>query len=322
MTIPAPDQPGARLLGAYSMAPADPVAETELYDGVARLGVAGLEMPLPPEGAPSLEPGWLARNLRPEWDLLLTCIPTVMSRLGTDPAHGLASADDASRRRAVADVARARDLALHLADTHGRRQVTAIQVHSAPGPDLGTRDAFARSLEEILGWDTAGAEFLVEHCDALVDGQSAAKGFWTLEDEIATIRRVAGDAPAGTALGVSINWGRSAIEGRSAQTALAHLETAVEAGLLRALVLSGASDVETPWGPAWGDAHIPPRGQDPALAASSASLLGPDEVAAALDVATRGGTDPLIAVKVSVRPRDVDVATRLAVARAALDLTR
>ena len=297
------------LLGAYAMAPKDPDAEEVFYAGVADLGVRGLELPLPLEGAPSLEPAWIERNVRPAWDLLVTCIPTVMGRLGSDAAYGLASHDETGRARAVGDVARARDLALRLADQHGRQRVVAIQVHSAPGPVGGSRDALARSLDEILAWDLAGAEVLVEHCDALVAGQPPAKGFWSLQEEIAAVRSVG----AAGRLGIAINWGRSAIEGRSIRTPVEHVQAALEAGLLRAVVLSGATDADTQWGPAWGDAHIPPRGDDPALA--PASLLGRPQIAATLRAA---GNAPLLAVKVSVRPKDASVPARLAVARAAL----
>jgi len=304
--------PAELLLGAYAMAPAGLKAEEAFYAGVADLGVGGLEFPLALEGAPSLEPSWLVRNVRPAWDLLVTCIPTVMGRLLREPAYGLASVDEAGRSLALVDVARARDLALGLADEHGRRRVVAIQVHSAPGPTGGSRDALSRSLAQILEWDLAGAVLLVEHCDAPVPGQLAAKGFWSIQDEIAAVRAVGVDADR---LGLSINWGRSAIEGHSAGTAIEHVRAAVDAGVLRAVVLSGASDVPTPWGPAWSDAHIPPRGADPALAASAASLLGQEEITATLRAA---GDVPRIAVKVSVRPKDADVPTRLAVARAAL----
>ena len=305
--------PADLLLGAYAMAPTGPADEETFYAGVAELGVGGLELPLPLEGAPSSEPSWIARNVRPAWDLLVTCIPTVMGRLGSSPAYGLASTDEAGRARALDDVARAQDLALRLADEHGRRRVIAIQVHSAPGPAGGSQDAFARSLDQILAWDLAGAQVLVEHCDALVSQQTAAKGFLSIEDEIAAV----GAAGAGAdQLGLSINWGRSAIEGRSAQTAVEHVRVAVEVGVLRAVILSGASDVRTPWGPAWSDAHIPPRGDAAALAASSASLLGPDEISATLRVA---GDVPCVAVKISMRPKDASVHARLAVARAALD---
>jgi hypothetical protein len=300
------------LLGAYAMAPAEPAAEEAFYSGVANLDVGGLELPLPLKGVRALDPKWLARNVRPSWDLLVTCIPTVMERLATDHGYGLASADDAARSRALDDVARARDLALQLADATGRRRVVAIEVHSAPGPVGGTREALSRSLEQILTWDLAGAELLIEHCDARLAGQNAAKGFWSLGDDVAAVL-AAGARKAG--LGLSINWGRSAIEGRNSRTAVAHVKAAAAAGVLRAVVLSGASAVDSPWGPAWADAHIPPRGDDAALEASSSSLLGVDEMVATLRVA---GRIPWFAVKVSVRPKDASVAARLAVARAAL----
>ena len=301
------------LLGAYAMAPADPAAEEAFYAGVAELGVGGLELPLPLPGARTLDPAWFTRIVRPEWDLLVTCIPTVMGRLATTPGYGLASTDEEGRALALADVGRARDLALRLADTHGRRRVVGIQVHTAPGPPPGSRDALARSLEQMLTWDLAGAELLIEHCDALVAGQDAAKGFLTLEDEITAVRATGAEAER---LGLSINWGRSAIEGRSVRTAVGQVQAAAEAGLLRAVVLSGAASTATPWGPAWGDAHIPPRGDDAALEASTESLLGPDQIAETLRAA---GDTPRLAVKVSIRPRDADVPTRLALAQAALE---
>jgi hypothetical protein len=64
--------------------------------------------------ARTFEPSWLARNVQPSWDLLMTCIPTVMGRLATDHSYGLASADGAARARALDDVEQARDLALRL----------------------------------------------------------------------------------------------------------------------------------------------------------------------------------------------------------------
>lgn len=307
--------PADLLFGAYAMAPADPAAEEAFYAGVAEIGVRGLEMPVPLEGAPQLEPAWISRNVQPAWDLMLTCIPTVMGRLGTDGEYGLASTDDDARARALADVARARDLARRLADEHGRTRVVAIQVHSSPGPGRGSREAFARSLTTIAGWDLAGADVLAEHCDARIPRQDAAKGFLSLDDEITSMRQVIGADPAAGPFGLSINWGRSAIEGRHAGTATEHVAAAAATGLLRAVVLSGATDTAGAWGPAWADTHIPPRGDDPALAASATSLLGPVEIAETLAAA---GPSPLVAVKVSVRPKDADVATRLAVARAAL----
>lgn len=302
------------LLGAYAMAPKEPRDEAAFYAGVAELAVSGLELPLPPEGAPSLTTEWRRAHLHPEWDYLMTVIPTVVRRVKDDPHYGLASVDPDGRRAALADVGRARDVALAIADEQGRRAVVAVQVHSAPGPVGGSPEALALSLEEIASWELAGADVLVEHCDAAVPGRPAAKGYLTLADELAAVASVGSEHA-----GVSINWGRSAIEGRSAATPLEHIRAAVDWGVLRAVVFSGATDQETAWGPAWGDAHIPPSSdaQGPPLGAFVASLLGPDEIAAALGSA---GVQCHVAVKVAVRPTDADVATRLAVARAALAL--
>ncbi|WP_456786211.1 DUF4862 family protein [Cellulomonas sp. P5_C5] len=303
------------LLSGYIAAPEDPAEEDEFFAGLVDLGIGGIEHALPVEGTRSLEPAWVARNLRPEWDVVVSLVPTMMPRLGVAPTYGLGSLDEDQRAHALADVARARDLAVTLAQADGRRRVSAIEVHSAPGPRGGSVEAFSRSLDEILGWDLAGAELLVEHCDAYVPGLTPAKGFWTLEDELVVVR--AKGLPADV-LGMCVNWGRSVIEGRSTATAVEHTQAVAEAGLLRMLVLSGATGAETPWNPPWSDMHIPPRSDDhPALAASANSLMGLAEITETLKVA---GDVPRVGVKVGVRPTDADVATRLAVARASLEL--
>ncbi|HEY3545013.1 MAG TPA: DUF4862 family protein [Propionicimonas sp.] len=320
----------APLLGAYAMAPPGGADGEAFYAGLGELPIGGLELPVggvePPVGGvdlrvggfergPGVDDARLQRHVRPAWELMTTGIPTVMARLGVDRSFGLSSTDADARARAVADVAVVRDLALRLADRHGRRRVVSIQVHTAPGPGRGSLDALARSLEEILRWDLAGAEVVVEHCDALVVGQPAAKGFWRLEDEVATLRQVVGaDDPR---VGLSINWGRSAIEGRSARTPVDHIRVAREAGLLRTLVLSGVANADTAWGPAWADAHLPPRGEAPALAASAVSLLDAPAVAEAVRAA---GPACRLAVKVAIRPLGASTAARVAVARAAVEL--
>lgn len=300
-------------VSAYITAPTGHAAEDAFFDAVATLDVGGLEYALHPEGTRTLEPAWVDAHVPAAWDLVVTLVPTMTVRRAHRPAYGLGSTDEEQRRHALADVARARDLARALADRHGRRRVAAIEVHSAPGPRDGSLDALTRSLDEVLGWDLAGAELLLEHCDALVEGQEPAKGFHRLEDEL---RVVQGFGLAPDVLGMSVNWGRSAIEGRDPALAVAHTRAVADAGLLRALVLSGATDVDSAWGPAWSDTHIPPRGEDPALAASAVSLLGPDEVAATLAAA---GDVPRVGLKWAARPAEADVAARLAIVRASID---
>ncbi len=315
------------LLAAYPLAPADPAAERAFYEGVAGLDISGLETPLPPDDGRLADPAWLLQNVAAAHDLLLTCVPTVVHRRTLDRAYGLASTDDAGRRRALLDVRRACDLAAALADRSGRPRVLGIELQSAPGPDGGSADALLRSLAEVQTWERAGARLVLEHCDALVPGQEPQKGFLSLAAEIEAVRALGGGADA-DAPGIGINWGRSAIEGRSAATPVEHLRDAAASGLLATFVLSGAAGTDGPWGPAWTDAHLPPRGDDPALADAGSSLLGVGEIRESLVAAgigtgataraTPGARATLLGVKVAPPPRPGDVASRLALAEATL----
>ena len=291
-------------------------SESDFYSGLATASIDLIEFPLLAEGAYSLDPAWIEAHLAPEWDLMITAIPRTMARLGDMATYGLASTDEGGRAAALADIAHARDLAQDLAQRSGRSRVVAIELHSAPGPHLGSLEALERSLTEILGWDFTGAELLIEHCDALIEGQEAAKGFFTLDDEIEVLTRFEETHPGRT--GISINWGRSAIEGRGCETATAHIEAAREAGLLRALIFSGATGADSAWGPAWSDGHIPPAGPDGPLAPSSDSLLDDAAMRAALEAA--GPDVAYLGAKISIRPLDADVPTRLAIAQATLGM--
>ena len=302
--------PAGLFLSAYISAPTDPVDEDAFYDAVARLDIDGLEFALFPAGARTLEPDWIREHVNPGHDLIVSLVPSMVAALGSAPTYGLASTDDMQRKRALTDVGRACDLAVRLAAEYGTRRVVAIEVHTAPGPRGGSLEAFERSLAEILTWDRAGAELLVEHCDADVPGQTPAKGFFLLADEIAVVRSF--DLPA-EVLGMSLNWGRCAIEGHGSRLPVEHIQAVTDAGLLRAYIFSGATGEDTMWGPAWTDMHIPSRGDAPALAASEASLLGPDEIAETIRAI---GDTPRIGLKFGIRPADADVATRLAVVEA------
>ncbi len=242
------------LLGGYAMAPADPAESAAFYAALGELPLGGLEMP-----APATDDAIDARCRQPDAPAGLgrdaRLIPVVMGHRVADPARGLASDDDEARGRALADVARAVELARRVADEDGTGRVTAIEVHSAPGPEQGSISSLARSLATIADWDLAGAQIVLEHCDALGPAQTPSKGFLTLADEIAAIH-AAGDPEA---VGIGINWGRSAIEGRSASTPVEHVRMAREAHLLRAVVLSGATGSTTAWERA-GPMRTSPRG--------------------------------------------------------------
>lgn len=314
-----PRTPGPQhLLGAYALAPSDDADRAEFNAALATLPIDALEHPLAMPGDPACDVDSVLRDIPAHLDLVVTCIPRTMKRLSTDGSYGLASSDTAGRAAAIADLADVRDLARELADRSGRARVRTIEIHTAPAPShasargtVGAADALRRSLDEITSWDLTGASVVIEHCDALVEGQEPAKGFWTLEDEIAALLD-----HGHPALGLMLNWGRSAIEGRSAAAPLAHAELACASGLLRGVIFSGATDRATPWGSPWADAHIAPAGEPAALAASSGSLL--DDAAVASVLAAAGPLEH-VGMKVTAAP-GTDVSGRIAVARAALDL--
>lgn len=309
------------ILGAYAASPTaiawDPAAEAGYLDRVAELpGVAGLEVAF--TGQPDRDRPQLDLAARPGWVLVLSSLLGTVTRNAGDPSFGLASPAAEGRRAALDVVASLREETRRLNDVAGRRAVAAVEVYSAPSR-RGTRQAFASSLEEVGGWDWDGASLTVEHCDAVRPDTIPQKGYLSLADEI---QAVAGN-PAFA--GVTINWGRSAIEGRSAATAVEHVTSAASAGALAGLMFSGAAAVPGPFGDAWLDAHLPPSGDSACPAGDDdatepTSLLGPAQLAETL--AAAAGRQLFTGVKIGVRPRDMPPDLRLRYLRTAIRMVR
>lgn len=292
-------------VGAYAAAAGlDQDAEAELYRGLAGLGVAGLEQPF----FGSLHPrddAWLMSQIRPEWSLVLTPLPGVMQRVQADERFGLASADEDGRRRALDFAESARRSVETLHRVLGRRAVRAVFLHSAPR--LGGTGAassverFADSLSALRALDWQGAKLLVEHCDAAVPEHAPDKGFLRVEDEVLAVKLSSGATPAG----VAVNWGRSAVETRSAEGPLEHLSRALQADLLGALFFSGATPSPGDYGP-WRDSHAPFSTSFPD------SILTPAAAREALDFAAGC---PIVGLKLQTKPASLSPAQRLAVIR-------
>lgn len=297
-------------VGAYAAsAGLDEAAEAALYAGLAGLGVAGLEQPF--FGAlHRRDEGWLIGQIRPDWSLVLTTLPGTMDRLTDDRRFGLASADFDARQRAVDYLENARLAVEKLNRALGRRAVRAVMVHSAPRLN-GSRvkrslDGFAEALTDLRERDWQGATLLVEHCDAALPGQEPDKGFLRIEDDVLAARLSEGPTP----VGVAINWGRSAVETRSAEGPLEHIARAVQADLLGALFFSGATPAHPDYG-AWRDSHAPFSTSVPE------SILTPAAAKAALAEAP---ACPIIGLKLQTKPASLTVPQRLAVIQAGLTI--
>jgi hypothetical protein len=264
-----------QIIAGYISAPLDATAATGYYEKLVTVPDAtGLELSW--AGA---ETGAGLYDLIPDdWSVTLNLIGATMLACQRDAAFGLASPDPAGRAAAIRMVRDTCD-AIHAAnDRLGRRAVVAVELQSAPG--FGQREfvaqaeAFGRSLEDLAGMDWDGSALLVEHCDAFIAGQTPVKGFLTLEEELDVL------TPLDGAVGLSLNWGRSVIEGRRVERAAQHAEMAASSGRLRAYTFSGAAGAATAYGAAWADAHHPFAETDEPGYGEPASLMTREQVAA------------------------------------------
>lgn len=299
-------------IGAYAATQSlDQDDEAAFYEGLAGLGVAGLEQPF--HGTlHRRDEAWLIGQIRPDWTVVLTTLPWTMGRLADDKRFGLASADEDGRGRALDFAESARRAVERLNRALGRRAVVGVELHSAPrlggSGAASSVEAFADSLTRLRAQDWQGAAILVEHCDAPMPGRACDKGFLRIEDEVLAAKLSEGKTP----IGVSINWGRSALETRSAQGPIEHLRRAAQAELLGALFFSGAAASHPEYGD-WRDTH------PPFSTACPGSLLTPAAAKAAL--AEAPGC-PIVGLKLQTKPATLSVPRRLAVIKDGLDALR
>ncbi|KRA24533.1 hypothetical protein ASD65_08960 [Microbacterium sp. Root61] len=294
------------VVGAYAASPAhrqwDPSAESAFFEALAATpGIGALELPWLGSIHPH-DDGWLHRSLPATLRAVVTDIPYTMGRIGAAPAYGLASHDEDGRRAAIADVRLLLDDVRAFDDAQSRSVVGVVELHSAPRGARGGVDPLVRSLTEIAGWEWGSVDLVLEHCDAWRDGQAPEKGFLDLSVELDAIER------SGTPIGISLNWGRSAIEGHSADTPVAHAREAAERGLLRGFIASGAAATETAFGPAWIDAHLPFAPSPTIAHGTPGSLMTETAVA---DVVRAAGRLDWAGVKVGCAQDAASVADRV-----------
>ncbi|MEW1811974.1 DUF4862 family protein [Pseudarthrobacter phenanthrenivorans] len=268
---------------AYNAAPAgltaDEAAEDLWYAALrSEPRIDGLELPfhngeLHPQGLDRL-----VSLLDPGWSNTVSAMSVTLAASTVDPWYGLASTEDTGRRRALDDITSAHEETLRLQQRLGSQSVRAFALQSAPLADRSSVGAFTDSLQEIAGWDWGNIALLVEHSDARIPGQKPQKGYLALADEIAAVQSVT-DSGA-RRIRHLLNWGRSAIEGRSPTTPGEHIDTLGAA--LGAFTFSGAGPTSTSRGNAWEDVHLGLATDEPA------SLLTKDGVRRAIEKLPEG----------------------------------
>lgn len=280
---------------------------------VAEVGsIRGLEIPFWGTTSGRNDYEHALKHVPNDWDHVITTIPAAWMAVSSGNVDfGLASRNSNGREAAVREMGAVRDLVERVCERMGKPCVLAVQLASAPrvpGSRAGA-DSFAlrESLCELRDWDWCGARLVVEHCDAAMDDRPPAKGFLPLSAEISAVQS-AGGAEAG--LGIVINWGRSAIEGRSSTTPELHVEMARSAGLLAGLMFSGTAEDSEEYG-CWSDLHLP------VSAVEETSIMDEASMEQCLSLA-----GPLLytGIKVLVQPMSTaEVRARLRANQATLD---
>jgi hypothetical protein len=249
------------IVGAYATSPSisnDEAVELDFYQKLIESipEICGLEIPFFGDEIHRFGSDFLIGILKPEWSNVLSCIPGTMANLSIDPKYGIASDDYDCRVAAVAMYKRANKIVHKMNDIKGKQSIIAIQAASAPSVPIkgvsSSKSSLLRSMEEILSLDWQGAKVVIEHCDSAMLGFPFEKGFLTFEDEIEALSQLSELQD----VGVTINWGRSAIEGRTANRPIEHIKLAVEKKLLAGLIFSGASEKDQFYG-GWKDTHMP-----------------------------------------------------------------
>lgn len=238
-----------RIVGAYAALPAEVPSQEEFYRELGQDGWDGLEIPYV-FGLHSDLP-WLATQLADNGltQNVVTAIGTMMQTCAKDPVFGLASTDEAGRKRALETYTQVLAEISALNKFAGKPLVSFLELHSAP-VGAADQEAFAESLRTLVPQIRAvGITPVIEHCDAANDKFPGEKRFLPLEAEMAVAQEVG--------VKISLNWGRSVVETHDPATPEAHVKSLVDAGLLGGLMFSGAGVGETQYGPNWGDAHLP-----------------------------------------------------------------
>ena len=302
------------IVGAYATAPStltwDENLESQYYHQLKAIdNIQGIEHPFMGK-LHAFDDDWFLANIDTNWNFIFTSIPGVMKNLTHNPHFGIASTNEDGRKAAIEFYQQARLAILKLNKHLDKQAVSYIKIHTAPKISAkvsSSKQALQASLETLLSWDWCGAKLIIEHCDAYIAGQVPEKGFLTLEDEITAIQYV--NKKLNSDIGISINWGRSAIETRNAEGPLIHIKQAYQSGLLKGIIFSGASNEAGPYGE-FKDTHMPPAQAFKIPSYAKGSLLTIEQIEKSLQHCDCEQLD-FIGGKISISPNNASVDERV-----------
>jgi len=296
------------IVGAYATAPSlgseDKILERSFYEQLIESipEIRGLEIPFFGKEIHQFGSDFLLDIIDKNWENVLSCIPGSMSKLANNPKFGLASDDENGRAEAIAMHKKANQALHKMNEYYERQSVIAVQIATAPSTPVeyvsSSADSLLKSMEEILSWDWEGAKIVIEHCDAAVGNTPFEKGFLTIEDEVKTLIELKDLHD----VGMTINWARSAIEGRNTSKPIEHIKMALKNNILSGLMFSGVSDNDIQYG-SWKDTHMPFSKNENVQFFEENSLLTQEEISNTLNIVDLDSVDYL-GVKLLSMPID------------------
>jgi hypothetical protein len=250
------------IIGAYSTAPSLGSNNLEDEEKYYKLllnsvpNIRGLEIPFWGDSIHKFGTDFLFQYINPEWENVITCIPGSVMSLPANPKFGLASNDESGRNLALALHKKSNEIIHQINSFTLKKSIIAVQIATAPSvPASGVSsspEALRKSLKEMCSWDWMGARLNIEHCDEAINGNPFEKGFLSLKDEIDVIASLSSESN----MGITLNWARSAIEGKDPKMVIDHINLTQEKQLLSGFIFSGTSPNDKAYG-IWKDKHMP-----------------------------------------------------------------
>jgi len=317
------------IVGAYTSSPNlfgwDRDLENVFFKELKKLDyVRGLEIPFWGKSLHPIDDDYFLGILEPEWENVITCVPGTMKFLRSDPFFGLASVKQESRKKAI-EFARLACYAIEKIVKHFDKQnIISVEITSSPKTTPieinGDAEYLYDSLHEISKWNWHGAKLVIEHCDSFSQKNTVPqKGFLSLEDEVQVIRKV--NSEQDNQIGLTINWGRSAIEDRQEIGPQNHVKYVSKWGILSGVMFSGVTENGDSLYGAWKDLHTPPAKAFDILHYQESSLMTYENIRNTLNSCEIGKLDYL-GIKLLPLPSEMSISDRIGINRDAIFLIR
>ncbi|HHY1437486.1 TPA: DUF4862 family protein [Campylobacter jejuni] len=250
------------------------------------------------------------------WRYVVTAIPGNMEKISNNIDFGLASNDNKARLEAVSFYSNIIKAIAKINCYFGENKVDFVSIATSPSIRKSlVSDSVGNlynSLKTLLDLNWDGAKLMIEHCDS-GRNEWAIKGFMNLEDEIEVVGKLKQE---GYNIGITLNWGRSAIEYKNKNGILKHLDLIIENNLDYALMFSGVCNSKKSAYGMWQDLHAPIASANENIYGEKYSLMDRDSIHTVFKKIKNYRQAEFIGIKVMPMPyENADMQTRIGINR-------